>query len=678
MKMEHRMIDKGLSRSLLLWICCWMPVLALAQDDYPCDQPNKKARKYYEAAEKLRFKGDDAYINLRKSIEEDPEFGAAYSELAWWNYSKYKAGSGHLRVTKGSANFGNRALKYWDLALEYCPEYRNFENYYLMGKYYYDLKQYTNAEGLLEAYVTSANASESNSLKKAKQYLDVAKEYRAIMQNPVPFDPKLVAGISTENDEYLPMLSPDNRFLYVTRKQMVDTKSSVGKVEKELFIKGKNNYDGSFHSGVPMPKPFNQGDYQGGVSVSVDNKLMFITLLEEVIYSGFKYLMGNIYYSEFKEGRWTDLKSVGDHINRRLTWEGQPSISSDNKTLYFTRAIQEVIPGEHYGQMDIYKSERREDGSWGPAINLGPEINTAGNEKTPFMHSDSYTLYFSSDEHAGVGGFDIFYAKMKEDETFTKAKNLGYPINTESDEHGFVVSTDGKYGYFSSKMEGTGLDIYSFELYDEARPEHVVFVRGESLSGAESVKGLEIKLKNVATNKEVDAVIDEETGKYVGVIAVEEDEDVLMTAKKDGYAFTSQYISSNENVIGKPIELDMEVKPIEVGETYRINNITFATNSYEIRSHVHHILDEFAEFLKTNANVKVEIRGHTDNVGRQNDNMVLSENRAGAVRQYLMGKGIAADRLSHKGFGSTKPVATNDTKEGRALNRRTEFLILSK
>ena len=193
-------------------------------------------------------------------------------------------------------------------------------------------------------------------------------------------------------------------------------------------------------------------------------------------------------------------------------------------------------------------------------------------------------------------------------------------------------------------MDEASLDIYSFELYPEARPEHVVFVKGETISGKENIDGLEIKLKNVVTQKEVDAVIDEETGEYVGVIAVKEDEDVLMTAKKEGFAFTSQYISSNENVVGHPVKKDMEVKEIKKGETYRINNINFATNSFELNNTIRSILSEFAAYLNLNPDLEVELHGHTDNVGNNADNQVLSENRSKAVYEYLIEKGVSAER----------------------------------
>lgn len=655
---------------------CVFSVGLNAQTEY-CNKVKKKAKQYYEQAERYGFKGKESYFNLRKAIEEDDSFAEAYARLGEINQDKYNS-QFHGPENKSAGNFENRMVEYFQLAMENCPEIENHRLSYILGEHFYNKKDYATAQAYLKDYVANRSGDKKNQLRdRAEAYIESIKRYFEILNNPVDFVPVKVSGASTENDEYLPSLSPDNKYLFFTRKQMIDTKSSFGKVEREIFTQSKNNYDGSFTGGLPMPEPFNMGQYQGGSSISVDNKLIFVTVVEQINVNGYGFANGDIYYTEFKEGYWSDLKSAGPNINSRKIWEGQPSISADNKTLYFSRAIDKVIPGEHYGRMDIYKSERQEDGSWGPAINLGPEINTIGDEKSPFIHSDSYTLYFASNNHVGMGGFDIFYSKMDKEEDFTRVKNLGYPINTEEDEHGFIVSTDGRFGYFSSLMEEESLDIYSFELYKEARPEKVVFVKGETISGKDALEGLEIKLKNVVTQKEVEAVLDKETGEYVGVIAVKEDEDVLMTAKKDGYAFTSQYISSNETVVGKPVSSNMEVKKIKKGETYKINNINFATNSYELNNTIKAILDEFGEFLIRNTNLVVELHGHTDNVGNANENLILSQNRAKAVQDYLVEVGVSNDRLSSKGFGSKKPVADNNTSEGRAENRRTEFLVIS-
>ncbi|HRN43031.1 MAG TPA: OmpA family protein, partial [Vicingus sp.] len=160
---------------------------------------------------------------------------------------------------------------------------------------------------------------------------------------------------------------------------------------------------------------------------------------------------------------------------------------------------------------------------------------------------------------------------------------------------------------------------------------------------------------------------------------VDKDEDIMLTAKKKGYAFTSQLISSDEIVIGKAVNTEkVEIKPIEVGEAYKINNINFATNSFEITPKIILVLNEFIAFLKDNPTVKVAIHGHTDNVGDANQNLALSENRAKEVYNYLILEDIEPSRLSFKGFGSTKPIADNNTEEGKAKNRRTEFVVVGK
>ena len=680
-----------LSSMVTMLLVLLLPAITQAQEEDECPEPSKKALKLYESAIAYNLKGVEAYEKLIKAIEIDPNYAAAYSALAYINAERAEkalalssvASLNNLRKAE------NLVEKYWKLAIEHCPSYRNWESHFLLGQFYYARQRYDEAFPHLQTYVANTVTQGNSDFRRANEYLkelnaSVKQEKRSVqirdslLANKVPFDPVKIARASTPSDEYLPVLSPDNRYLFFTRREWVDTRTIHGKEEQERFIRSLNNYDNSFTVGEPMPAPFNQGLYQGGVSLSVDNKLMFVTVVSlSPQRDGTLFANGDIYYSELKESGWTPLASIGPHINQPATWEGQPSLSADNNTLYFASA-RPPDGEQNYGGMDLYKTIRLENGGWSEPINLGPVINTPGNEKTPFLHSDSYTLYFASDQHPGIGGFDIFYARMDEKGQFQTPENLGYPINTENDEHGFVVSTDGRHGYFSSNLDGSSLDIYSFDMPKKARPEQVVFVRGQVVSGKEAAKGLEILLKNTETNKEVNAVIDEESGEYVGVIAVKEGEDAIMTAKKEGYAFSSQYISSTDNVVGKPIETELEVREIEVGETYKINNINFATDSYELNKTAKVVLNEFFEFLKTNKGVKVSIQGHTDNEGNAEDNMVLSANRARSVYDYLIEKGIDASRLTHKGFGQTQPVATNDTEEGRAKNRRTEFVILSK
>ena len=662
---DHKWIIKVMKSSVFFMLLFHFSV-ALGQDDWGCKKPNKKALKSYEKAQKYGFKGREAYGLLIEATKIDENFAAAFSVLAYLNEKKAQT----------SPQIQNRVKDYYEKTHQACPQYRNYEAAYWLANKNYQEKDYEKTLVYLNDYISGVDQKKPNKYKEAKDLKDRIDQYYELFDHPVPFDPKVVAGASTSADEYLPMLSPDNQFLFFTRKVNEDSKSAVGEVNRELFIQSRKKYDGSYSEGIPMPPPFNKGSYQGGSTISVDNRLLFITIVnQEPTRDGRLFSNGDIYYSEFKQGRWTDLKSIGEHINGRLSWEGQPSISADNKTLYFASAREK----DNYGGMDLYKSERQGDGSWGAPVNLGPTINTSGNEKSPFMHSDSYTLYFSSDGHPGVGGQDIFYTKVNEFGKFESPKNIGVPINTEDDEHGFMVSTDGRYGYFSSNVE-EGMDIFYFELPEEARPEDVVFVKGSIDSkDPDAAKGMKIELKNMATNQVVEGVVNEENGDYVAVVSASEKEDVMMMAKKDGYAFTSQYINSKKEVVGKPMRApDLTFNPIEVGESYPINDINFATDSYMLNNQVMNILNEFIAFLKENKSIQLAIYGHTDNVGEAEANLELSTKRAEAVKNYLILEGVDPSRLQSKGFGEAKPIADNNTEEGRAKNRRTEFVILSK
>lgn len=643
---------------------------SIAQEDFGCAKPNKKALKLFEKAQQINFKGEESYRYLIDAVKLQDDYAEALAILAYINSKK----------DQSNPRIKSRTKDYYEKTRNACPAYRNYEASFWLAKFYYDQRDYDQSYQFVNEYLLNSKSKKGKEAEEAESIKLRIEQYKELFKHTVPFNPIKVPGVSTKDDEYLPMLSPDNQFLFFTRKTMVDSKSIYGMQEKEMFFQSRKRYDGTYSTGIPMETPFNSGtSYQGGSSISVDNKLLFITIVSpSYTNDGRSFSNGDIYYSDFYDGTWSTLKSIGNHINGKFTWEGQPSISADNQTLYFSSARE--TSETHFGGMDLYKVERLENGNWGNPINLGSKINTTGDEKSPFMHSDSYTLYFSSNGHPGVGGQDIFFAHVDKFKEFTTPVNIGVPINTEEDEVGFMVSTDGKYGYFSSNAVGEGLDIYNFELPEYARPDEVAFIKGSvSSKDPNAAKGMKIELKNTATDEVTKGVVDEKTGDYVAVIRAKEKEDVMMMAKKNGYAFTSQYVNSDKDVIGRPKRIEaVEFKPIETGQTYQINNINFATDSYELNKQVVNILNEFAVFLEDNPTVKVAIQGHTDNVGDSNENLALSANRAKAVFNYLIIQDIDPTRLKFKGFGASKPVASNTTEEGRAKNRRTEFVILSK
>ena len=261
--------------------------------------------------------------------------------------------------------------------------------------------------------------------------------------------------------------------------------------------------------------------------------------------------------------------------------------------------------------MDIYFCERQSDDSWGNPQNL-ESVNTKGSDKTPFMHSDSRTLYFSSNAHRGFGGFDLFFTRQLDDGTWSEPENLGAPINSEKDEEGLIVATDGKLAYFSSKMEGSYTkDIFSFELPERAKPQKVLILKGTVKDeNDEVVQDLEIEIKSDSRDDPETIKINQEDGSYAAIINVEKGEDVVVMMKKDGYAFNAQLLTTKDE-LKKPdvIELTTQVQKIEANKPFLIRDINYRTSSSDIDDESKTILKLFAIYLKENPSLKIEIRG---------------------------------------------------------------------
>ena len=615
--------------------------------------------------------------SFAKIIDEEPEFTEAWVASSEINYSKYKS----AKDPKSQNNYYSRYVKCLESVAKLCPSYQNYEVCYTLGKIFFSHDKLDVAKGYLKTYI-------DNGKKGTKYYADAESTYHYIEQylnlieNPVPFEPVIVEGVSSAYDDYLPLISPDGSLALFTKAYMKKEINSIyGDRFVEEFTVSKASDDKGliFSPGEPLPYPFNSGKNQGAASISIDNKTLFITICEFVSRD---YDNCDIYMSTRVGDGWSELKSLGPNINGVKTWESQPSISADGKTLYFASIRESNIGFDPDNPTsDIYYSTKDEKGNWTKAKNLGSKINTPGNEKSPFIHSDSQTLYFSSDGHLGIGGYDIFFSKFR-DSDWTKPVNIGYPINTKNNDLGFVVNTQGTKAYFASnKLNGKGgWDIYAIDLYKEARPEKVFLVKGQLVDdNGYALSDAKLEVKNTRTEEVSEGVVDAETGHYaVAVTAKNENDDFLMVVKKEDYSFSSTLIEPTEETFEKPIEVNFEVKPIEAGKSVQINDIYYATASYEINQKSYAVLNEFAEFLKSNPTVKVEIRGHTDNIGSAQTNITLSNRRAQAVYDYLLSKGVPKANVSYKGYGPNMPIADNRTEAGRAKNRRTEFYILSK
>lgn len=625
---------------------------------------NDKAKKLYEKGiDKKKYEFKERKDFLLKAVEEEPEYAEAYNAL----------GNCAITIAKGDGTSFAPAKKYFEKAIELCPDVNAYAYFYL-GLIAYGGDKFEEAGKYMEKFLTyDESTKKDEDYNKATKILKEAKFFAEVYKNPVPFDPKPVNGICTYEDEFLAMMSPDNEQIYFTKRYMKKGKNELTPHQVEEFEYAEKNA-GAFNEVKALPPPFNIGDNYGGTSFSLDNKHMYITVCKP---DKRGVMNCDIFSSDLIDGVWGELKNLGPNVNTADGWESQPTLSSDGKVLYFASARADSKG------MDIYKSEKDEHGEWKAAENLGAPINTDGNEKSPFIHSDSQTLYFSSDGQAGLGGFDIFFTKLDEATLKWKTpKNLGYPINTDKDELGFFVSTDGHIGYFSSnQLKGKGAggyDVFYFDLYKEARPEKILFLKGDIKNESNgSLANARIELKNLDTKKITTIPVDSLSGTYAAVITIKNNEDVLLTIKNPGSSFTSQVIHSSDSIIGKPQKLDVAIDSIKVGNTYKINNINYKINSADLTPESKIIVESFASYLKDNPSIKIEIHGHTDNAGVASNNLALSTDRAFTVYDVLQQNGISKERMSYKGFGGAKPIANNSTESGRAQNRRTEFVVLS-
>ena len=561
------------------------------------------------------------------------------------------------------------ALNHFEKTLNLCPEIDPYL-YFHLGNIYFDNGEFEKAAKMYESFIADIDNIGDDEYFQAVRKYELAIFLHEGYANPVPFNPQIVKGVSSSEDEYLLTVSADDNVALYTRRVQVKDEFSPWDTHvnhKEIFMQSVRLGDNEFDSGEPLPNPFNQLMHEGSPSLTYDNRNMYYTACEFER----NYYNCNIMATHYVNDSWIEAKKLGSNINNPDSWESQPSISPDGNTLYFV--------SDRNGSYDIFVSLKNENGGWGKSFPIGAPINTDGNERAPFFHIDGQTLYFSSDGHPGFGGYDLFFSKKNEDGTWQKPVNLGYPINTAADETGMVVSTDGSTAYFASTRfsdEGTW-NVYSFELYEKARPERVLFLTGEvQTNDNESYNDVQLQLRNLETLETRDIEVDTITGKYA--VAELFKNDFLLTLKKEDFAYTSRILTVEDSVFKTPAKVDIDLVPVEVGQTYKIQDIYFDYDEYELREESKIVLYTLVEFLIDHPEVRLEVRGHTDNIGGHEYNQTLSENRAKAVYEFLIQNETSHNRLTYKGFGQTKPIDTNDTEEGRANNRRTEFVILDK
>lgn len=651
-------------KKLLAFITFLMMALNAGAQYRPCKTISSKdlEKRYNDARDLMQSNLDLGVRYMTELAKTFPEFYPATLELG--RYYLNKAKDAHLRFQQKLAiEHSEKATGYLLLSHKHCSVYDSCTAAFMLGECYFLIRKYDEARRYLNEFL-AADGKAPSCTQLARKRLDMINEYFQLINNPIKFDPKMLRNVSTKDDEYLPLISHDGSLLLYTHRYM----KRGGDYTEELMISRLDSVDEDgeiFSPGERMKNPFNMGRLQGGASLTVDNRILYITICGQ----------GDcdIYYSRLSDNQWQPLIKLPNTVNTEY-FDGQPSVDPMGNVLYFSSNR----PGG-YGGYDIWKIERKsEESLWSAPINLGSIINTEFDEKTPFIHCDGKTLYFSSNGHGGVGGFDIFLSRLQQSGIFGRPVNLGYPLNTENDEVAYIVSADGKRLYFSAKLmsgEG-GWDIYCHNLSPESAPGEVLLITGKVTDeSGNPVPGVDVDLTGLATYETSHSTSDNKTGEYAVTTVVNHDEEYMLTLKKNGYFYNVQFINPDSGNYVPPTIENATIEKIKTGVPIQLENVNFAFNSSQLTNQSKAYLHQLAMFLSEYSKYNVELQGHTDAIGNEEDNMALSLRRCRTVYNYLVMAGIDAKRLSYKAFGKTAPTASNATDKGRALNRRVEMVL---
>lgn len=625
-------------------------VTSICAQKYDPSKVDKKAKALYNEGLQLAQDGmyQQALAPLQQAIEKDKKYVDAYLSLAGVYGEMKQYDKSVVTYEKAFALDPGYTL---DFKLPYSINLAG------MGKFEEALVAITD----LLSKIPLQNTNTIKAAEFRKRSYEFAVEFaRKNNTSDYVFNP-LNAGdnINTKDPEYFPALTIDGKELVFTRV--------LGRRNEDFFTSQKKE-NGEWEPAQPMKGAINTPLNEGAQTISQDGEWVIFTACNRPDGYG----SCDLYISYRDDNGWSEAINLGPRINSDK-WESQPSLSPDKKELYFASRR----PGG-LGGSDIYVSRLQPNGKWGEPENLGPDVNTAGDEQSPFIHADNQTLYFVSNHWPGYGDDDLFLTRKGPNGSWSKPENLGYPINTIDKEATLFITADGKTAYYASdRADSRGSwDIYSFELREGIRPIPTLWVKGRVFD-SKTKAGLPstVELTDLRTNKIMSEVQTDERGSYLITLPI--GRDYAFNVNRKGYLFYSDNFMLGENAADSTYEKDIPLQPIEANAFFVLNNIFFDNNEFALKPESTSELQKLVALLKENPTLRIEISGHTDNVGKPADNQRLSDSRAKAVVDFVTAQGIAANRLVAKGYGETRPVGDNNTEQGRAKNRRTEVKVLA-
>lgn len=610
-----------------------------------------KAIELYTEADNYRVRGQhtQAIDLLNQAIARDKKFTEAY----------YRLGLVYMTIK----NYP-KAIENFEKALSLTTDVKKQKVFgYDLGETFLLTGQYEKAVSTLTQFIKVEN---QNKQKLDRAILMLKNAEFALKNQSVKAryqQRKLSDTVNCFAMQYFPVLTADQQELFFTRRL-----TGLGDDDEDLVVSRKDA-QGRWFSPVSISKNINSKFNEGTCTISADGRKLIFTSC-----TGRKgYGSCDLFESAKIGNDWSEPINLGPNVNS-YDWESQPSLSADGRTLYF---VSDRRGG--FGRRDIWYSVQDENGLWTKAQNLGSPINTVYEEYSPFIHVNGKTLYFASNGLVGFGGFDIYYSEKLEN-GWSLPENMGGPVNDHEDQFSLFITADGKKGYYSHE-EMTASGIAMGRLYEVQIPvnQQVKFksnyVKGtvKDKKSGEELKA-KIELFDIAKNQIVSLVeSDSITGEYLMVLT--QGSEYALYINKKGYLFQSLNFNYSNITDFQPIIINIALEPALKGSVSVLKNIFFDVDKYDLKDKSVTELEKIIRFLLENPQIRVEISGHTDNTGSAAYNQQLSEKRARSVYSYIVSKGIHPSRLAWRGYGSSKPIQTNDTLEGRQQNRRIEFTI---
>lgn len=609
---------------------------------------------------------------LKKAIDKDDEFLEAHQLIGEF-----------YRLT----NQTEEAVHHFKRSLEIEPRAN------LNGLLYFDIAtlqlsngEYEDAEKYFDMTLKGNHGAINPQIRESAEiHRESARFAQKSMKNPADIEPiNIGPGINTEHPEYFPTVTVDGRTFLFTRELPVENRPRG----QEDFFVSKLSEKNIWQKAEPMPRNINTQRNEGAPTLSADGRTLIFVACADASgdYGPGREGRGScdLFITHKVGNRWTDPKNLPGEVNT-FNWETQPSLSSDGKTLYFIRRVK----SRGTRRSDIYVSRLQDDGTWGKPNPLPPNINTPMQETSVHIHPDGRTLYFSSNGHVGLGGFDIYMTQRQPSGHWSDPINLGYPINTKDDENSLLVGPDGDIAFFASDRPGGygDLDIYYFNLPEEYRPVRTTFFEGivydaiteEPLAGNFEL----IDLENGETV--IESKADQVTGEFL--VALPTDKTYALNVNYPEYAFFSKNFDMIERDDLDAVFMEVPLIPTKSRGSITLDNVFFDLGKATLRKESFVELDKLYNFLEENESIRIEIAGHTDTRGDAQSNQVLSQNRAKSVYDYLIEKGIPRQRLRFRGYGQNEPLISDeeiaqmeteeDKERAHQQNRRTEYTILN-